>query len=103
MTLSTSMLASDLSVIFADFPQTFTWYGASYSCAVTDVDSSHTLESDGFMGTADLSITIKTSDFTTLPQANQKITYNSKDYRVLKVMHGQDGISKTLNCVGLTK
>lgn len=103
MTLSTTMLQSDLDYMIADLATSVTWNGTAYSCIVGDIGKSHELEIAGISGSATLTVVISKDDFSSYPAIGDRVTISAINYRVIDTSDSPDGISRTLTCAGDTE
>lgn len=103
MSLSTTMLQSDLNFMIADLPTTVTWNGNSYSCIVSDIDSNDVLDIAGVNVSSGFQVIISCDDFTTFPVCGDRVTISGTNYRITSISSSPDGISKVLTCAGDTQ
>lgn len=88
MSLKT-IFQSDIQAIEADFDNvTFNWQGEDYLCHVSGDTVDATLEVGGFSVTADKVLVVRTNVFTDsiFPKQTQQLTFDSKTYRIDKVI-----------------
>lgn len=99
MTLSTTMLASDMAYMVADLP-TSVIVGANAACnaVVTDLSDADTLEMAGVMPEQAISVHVPVTSLTIAPSAGQKVTIAAVEYRILTVRSSPDGIEYILDC-----
>ena len=102
MALTTTQLAADLALIFADqVTQTITWRGGSYTCIATDLNETNELMPEGMNISAGVQFIVTAADFTgEQPKANDVIVYDSVRYRVADngITTSCDGLTLTINC-----
>ena len=103
MTLSTTMLASDLAYMIADLP-TSVVIGSNAACnaVVTDLSDANTLEMAGVMPEQSISIHVPVTSLTVTPEVGQKVTIATVEYRILTVRSSSDGIEYILDCEATT-
>lgn len=78
-------IAADLLALEAEFNQVFTWSGTDYPCVTGSVARRKSLALDGWEQSADLIVYARMENFgdvSTAPQLKEKITFNSREYRI---------------------
>jgi len=100
MAISTSRMASDLTAILADLPDTFAIGATSYSCAATEAGSDSAPSDAGIWPDADLELL---AAYAAAFVVGAKVVYGTKTYRVESVKHSPDGVSSRLFCRSLDK
>lgn len=78
----------DLLALETEFGQTFSWNGGDYSCVTGSLRRSRNLTDGGFSLDADLVVYVRTSLFGdgARPQSKEKITFDSRTYRIEDVV-----------------
>jgi hypothetical protein len=101
VTISTTMLQSDLDFMISDLPTSVTWNSGTYSCIVGDINNEDATEIAGIMENAGFVVVISLDDFSgSYPDSGDRVTIAGNNYRVASFVDSPDGISRTLNCVG---
>ena len=101
MTISTTMLQSDLTYMIADLPTSVTWKGNAYNCVVSDITSEDNLEMAGILEGNGFMVVISLASFTSgYPDTGQRVTIAGKNYRVQSTSDSPDGLARTLTCGG---
>ena len=101
-----SQIESDLQAIEADMgSQTIIYKTETYVCTPATGRETLILDVGGFERQADLVITIRMSLFTdaVYPASQEKITYNSKSYRIADVKEDATHTFMKLICVSATR
>ena len=96
-------LAQRAADILAIEDDVMTWNGADYSCTASELTKSDTPEIGGFERSYDVSVYVRTELFTsTIPNADDAVTLNGNDLKVVSVNEPPDGIAIELQLKGAT-
>lgn len=96
------MFNDDLAHAEGDMPQTVTISGTGYAAVCTDVQRGEGLEVEGVMLDQSLSVIMRT-EILPAPAIASLLTYNGRQYRVLRVRDCADGVSYELTCDSVQK
>ena len=87
---------ADVEEIIGDIGETIAVAGESYTAVVSPADRGLDLGLAGVAPEDALDILILVDDFDTLPVIGDLVTYNSREYRVQRIVDSNDGEVKTL-------
>lgn len=99
-------IISDLESIATDLENpVFTYNGEDYECVNSGNGSKSLLEMGGFSTEADLVLNVRKELFTDdiYPVSQNKLTFNSKTYRIDTVRHDATGAFLRLMCVDASR
>jgi hypothetical protein len=82
----TDEIAADLLALESEFNQSFNWNGGDYPCVTGSLRRSRSLTDGGFSLDADLVIYVRASLFGTRPESKERLTFNSRTYRIEEVI-----------------
>jgi len=95
MSLSTTMLQSDLAAMVADLPSVMTWGSQTVSGTATAVRDTDTPRMAGFLDEDDLEWTAPVGSFTSsiAPQIRAKVAIAGVNYSVTERLLSPDGVA----------
>ena len=103
MSLTDSMLDDDLVEIIADYPQSFTFSGASYACAADDLTEGRRPVEAGIFPEDAINLHVRTAILpATRPVAGDQVIYSGRTLRIVSVITRVDDQLVTLTCEEVT-
>ena len=94
---------NDLATVFADIGTTFNWNGDNYACVHTvQINSIGNKDLQGYYKEDSVEITTRVSLFTTLPQPQETLTLDSKEYRIIRTMKDETNTGFIMECEEIT-
>lgn len=98
MTL-TEMLQNDMAMALDHLPQTVTYHGATYACAVDDLSVSGITGFEGQLPTDGLEIHLATAALAGwTPARGDDVVFDGRTLRVAAVRTTPDGVETILEC-----
>ena len=98
MVFAAAPFKQDLQGVIADLGETVTHSSTDYTAVVTTPERGREHELAGFLPDDDLGVLILNDDFGTLPVLGEKITYDSRTYRIVRITDSNDSVSSLLAC-----
>lgn len=89
---------ADAQEIIGDIGETITLGGSDYTGVVSPADRGMDLGLAGVAPEDALDIMVLVDDFATQPAIGNAVTYNSREYRIVRISDSNDGEVKTLYC-----